>query len=174
MACWSILIFIVFVFFIDIVHVQAGRVLISGTNVVSSFKPSLSNKLFKRSHEVSSMKELNSLLDGHLRRGKGQQQISNMITKTPPTVLLRFTAKWCKPCQNIASRYAELARSSRFGSTAFVTVDIDRAMDVAAQYKVRSVPTFVLLGGADGGKKELSRITGGDLEQLEMTLKKYN
>jgi len=111
------------------------------------------------------MKELQTLFSGS----------SGSVRSSPPgggAVLLRFTAKWCKPCQNIAPRFQELAASGKFSGTEFLTVDIDRAMDVAAAYGVKSVPTFVLLGA--GGKPELRRITGGDMQQLEAALSKHN
>jgi thiol-disulfide isomerase/thioredoxin len=149
---------------LSVVDVNAGRVLTSGSKVVSNFKPSLANKLFKRSQEVGSMRDLKMLLDGdkHFRRpssGGG-------------TVLLRFTAQWCKPCRSVAPRFAELADSGKFGRTQFVTVDIDKALDVASHYKVQSVPTFVLL---DADSREvLTRVTGADMQQLEAALSKHN
>ena len=102
------------------------------------------------------MKELDSIL-GH----PASKKTANV---------LRFTANWCGPCRQIAPAYKKMALDAQHHNVGFLSVDIDRAFDVAAKYGVKSVPTFVILGPQ---KDELSRIPGGNLPQLEQALRQH-
>lgn len=59
-------------------------------------------------------------------------------------VVIDFYADWCGPCKQIKPVYHELERN--FGADVkFVAVNVDRARDVASQFQVRAMPTFVAL-----------------------------
>ena len=66
--------------------------------------------------------------------------------------LLKFQATWCQPCKSLASNFKYVD----FGDVEVVEIDIDESMDKAREYKVRGVPTLVLL--EDG--KEIKRTSG--------------
>uniref|UniRef100_A0A8C4WYA2 Thioredoxin n=1 Tax=Eptatretus burgeri TaxID=7764 RepID=A0A8C4WYA2_EPTBU len=56
-------------------------------------------------------------------------------------VVLKFTAKWCGPCNMIQPFYEELALLHR--NIIFCVVDVDVVQDVVQQCEVFSMPTFV-------------------------------
>ena len=59
-------------------------------------------------------------------------------------VAVDFYADWCPPCKSIAPVYASLAgRHGVSGVLAFAKVNVDRAQDVASQYRVTAMPTFL-------------------------------
>lgn len=66
--------------------------------------------------------------------------------------LLKFSAQWCGPCQALS---ITLKEKEDWGIE-IKEIDIDENLDLAAQYKVRSVPTLIL--AEDGA--EIKRIIG--------------
>uniref|UniRef100_A0A6U3RSM6 Thioredoxin domain-containing protein n=1 Tax=Ditylum brightwellii TaxID=49249 RepID=A0A6U3RSM6_9STRA len=75
--------------------------------------------------------------------------------------VLYFTATWCPPCKAIAPKYE--AMSKRHPSVAFGKVDVDENSDVALDFEIRAVPTFVLFDG----EKATEKFSGADEEKLE-------
>lgn len=66
--------------------------------------------------------------------------------------LLKFSASWCGPCQALSMTLKENAD----WGIEIKEIDIDDNLDLAAQYKVRSVPTMIIVEG----DTEIKRITG--------------
>jgi thioredoxin len=84
-------------------------------------------------------------------------------------IAIDFTATWCGPCKMIAPVYEELATFDGFIDGAiFLKCDVDQAADVAAQFQVQSMPTFVFLRGG----KIVDRFSGASAVKLKDTLMK--
>lgn len=57
-----------------------------------------------------------------------------------------FSATWCGPCQMFAPIFEELAEEYKDNDKiSFLSVDIDKNMDLASQYSVMSVPTLLFI-----------------------------
>lgn len=67
----------------------------------------------------------------------------------PKAEILDFTAVWCGPCQQISPVVSKLQRDG----LPIRKVDVDQERDLANQYGIKTIPTFVLV--IDG--KEVSR-----------------
>lgn len=61
-------------------------------------------------------------------------------------LVLKFTASWCAPCRAFAPTLE--AAAAQHEDIAFLEVDIDKEPALAAQWRVRSVPTT--MGFKDG------------------------
>lgn len=55
----------------------------------------------------------------------------------------RFTATWCAPCKALAPVFTTLEKE--LIDIKFETIDIEQDPDQTSKYKVRSVPTVVIL-----------------------------
>jgi thiol-disulfide isomerase/thioredoxin len=66
--------------------------------------------------------------------------------------LLDFHASWCAPCRSMESTVTDLERAGY----PVRRVDVDKERSLAAQYKVESIPCFVLVVGG----REVGRVTG--------------
>lgn len=64
-----------------------------------------------------------------------------------PLSVLYFTATWCAPCNRIKP-IVQRARND-YPEIVWVTVDVDELPDLAAEYDIRSVPTFIALRGEE-------------------------
>ena len=79
----------------------------------------------------------------------------NEIINSEKPTLVDFYATWCSPCQMLTPILEGV--STEVGDNAKVLkVDIEKNMDTASQYGVRSVPTLILF--KEG--KEVWRQTG--------------
>ena len=57
-------------------------------------------------------------------------------------VVAWFTASWCGPCKSITPHIQKLSETNQ--SVDFLKIDIDQNQDLAEEYDVASVPTFIL------------------------------
>jgi thioredoxin 1 len=64
------------------------------------------------------------------------------VLEADQPVLVDFTAAWCPPCRVMKPVLAELAEERP--DMRIVHLDVDAHQQVAAQYDVLSMPTFVL------------------------------
>jgi len=61
--------------------------------------------------------------------------------------VLRFTAPWCAPCKMLKPVMEEIA--TQFTDVKFETIDVDENPDMAQHFKVRSVPTVLIMNDRD-------------------------
>lgn len=80
--------------------------------------------------------------------------LSELLRSGNPTVV-DFWASWCSPCHVMTPILRGLAKEFD-GRVVFVKVDVENNRDLAAQFKVRSIPTLVLFRNG----KEWDRLTG--------------
>lgn len=59
-------------------------------------------------------------------------------------VLVDFFATWCGPCRMISPILEELASDPSF-EVEIIKVDVDENEDLAAEYKIYTIPTLIYL-----------------------------
>jgi len=69
----------------------------------------------------------------------------NELLNNSPNCILDFHAKWCGPCKQMNPTISALAKNYTV-----LKIDIDECDDIAADFGVRSVPTFVLVKNGRG------------------------
>lgn len=78
----------------------------------------------------------------------------------PVIIICKFTASWCQPCKKIQPVFESLAKERDGG--VFCIVDVDDMEEIASEYKVAMLPTFLVLKGP----VEVARYAGSDESQL--------
>ncbi|KAI1341447.1 PITH domain-containing protein [Xylariaceae sp. FL0016] len=103
---------------------------------------------------------------------KSAQQFSDLL-KGSRIVIADFYANWCGPCKQIAPVYEQLSKSlSKPNIATFVKVNTETegAKDVAAEYGVTHLPTFIIF--RDGVVVE--KVKGADPQQLQTVVQKLS
>ena len=67
--------------------------------------------------------------------------------------LLKFYGEWCNPCKILDG----VIKNVNLSQVEYENIDISQAPDVTAHYRVRAVPTMILL---DEGENEIKRFVG--------------
>lgn len=63
------------------------------------------------------------------------------VIKSDKPVIIDFWAAWCGPCQMMGPVIEEL--SEEFTDIKFVKLNVDMEPELAAQFNVMSIPTFI-------------------------------
>ncbi|KAF2873762.1 thioredoxin-like protein [Massariosphaeria phaeospora] len=80
-----------------------------------------------------------------------------------------FYATWCPPCKTIAPIYEQLSTAHAVpGKIAFVKVNVDEQREVAAQYGITAMPTFLVF--KDG--KVMEEIKGANPPALKRVVER--
>jgi len=99
---------------------------------------------------LSSLSHLNDILDK---------------SKNGKLTVIDFHATWCGPCHAIAPTYEKL--SKEYTNTNFLKCDVDEVKEVAIEYKVTTMPTFIFIKQG----QQVARVKGANRALLESTLK---
>lgn len=81
-------------------------------------------------------------------------------------IVVDFFATWCGPCKQIAPKVEAFAKS--MNDVAFAKVDVDENEELAQQYEVTAMPTFLFF---KNGQK-VDSFMGANAKQLEDKIQK--
>jgi thioredoxin 2 len=79
-------------------------------------------------------------------------------------VLVDLWAPWCGPCRMVSPVVEEVARE-RAGRLKVVKVDVDRAPDISARYRVQGIPTLLLLEHGREVGRQVGAVSRAGLER---------
>merc|ERR1712212_26501 len=82
-------------------------------------------------------------------------------------VVVDFFATWCGPCKMIAPKIE--AMEKEMSDVVFIKVDVEEVDEVAAEYNIRSMPTFVFIKN----KSKVDEFSGANEAKLRETIAKH-
>jgi len=77
------------------------------------------------------------------------------IAQSDIPVVVDFWAPWCGPCRMVAPELAKVA-AAHPGAYLILKVNTDAIAELGERYKIRSIPTMAVFGGA----REVARSSG--------------
>ena len=99
-----------------------------------------------------------------------QDTFQKDVLEDKGTVFIDFYAEWCGPCKVTSPLIDELA--SEIKNIKFLKVDVDKNPQLAQQYSIFSIPTFMIFKGGqvvsqfvgamgkEGFLNEIQKVTG--------------
>ena len=84
------------------------------------------------------------------------------VLKSDVPVLVDMCATWCGPCMMMAPVVAQLAEEYE-GTVKVGKLDIDQNVDIVAQYKIMSVPTFLVIKDGEVKAKLIGAVSKEEL-----------
>ncbi|KAA0034376.1 hypothetical protein IC582_023105 [Cucumis melo] len=88
--------------------------------------------------------------------------------ETNKLMVIDFAAAWCGPCRHMEPIIKEFA--ARFKDVEFVKIDVDELMDIAYEYGVEAMPTFILIKNG----KVIDKVVGDRREELQKKIEKHS
>jgi len=82
-------------------------------------------------------------------------------------VVVDFYATWCGPCKMIAPQIEEMSTSMT--DVVFLKVDVDEAEDVAGNYNVTAMPTFMFFKKGE----KVDELMGANADKLRELVNKH-
>ena len=93
----------------------------------------------------------------------------DIIEKSTKPIIMKASAAWCPQCVRMEPIFKELERTLGEKYT-FLELDLSKSPELGAQYKVKSLPTFIFIKN----RKEVGRELGAkSYDTLKKLIEKY-
>lgn len=79
-------------------------------------------------------------------------------------LVIKAEANWCGPCKAVKPKYQEMAQ--KYSNEVFLTFDVDEHQDIADQFSISTMPTFIVVKGRD----IIKRVEGTNLRVIQQVL----
>jgi thioredoxin 1 len=104
--------------------------------------------------EITSIDMLNQIIDACKLVGK--------------FLIIKASANWCQPCKAVKPKYLQMAEKYQ-NIAVFVEFDVDNQQEIAEQFQISSMPTFIVVKNNNVIKKTEGTDLFGVLSILENT-----
>ena len=81
----------------------------------------------------------------------------NQVLADNPVVMVDFGATWCGPCKALAPIVEEIANEYE-GKAAICKADVEECPSIAAQYRIRNVPTVLFFKNGEPKDKSVGLV----------------
>lgn len=86
------------------------------------------------------------------------------VLKSEKPILIDFWATWCGPCKTMAPIVEKIAEERT--DIKVCKIDVDQEPELARQYRVMSIPTFLVFKDGEVVKRDMGVMSKDELEGL--------
>ena len=90
---------------------------------------------------------------------------NNDVLQSDVPVLVDFWAEWCGPCRMVAPVLDQIAEEGD-GRVRIAKLNVDENQEIAMQYGVSSIPTFILFKDGQAADRIMGALPKGAIEQF--------
>ncbi|XP_021762296.1 thioredoxin H2-like [Chenopodium quinoa] len=90
----------------------------------------------------------------------------NSLKDSDKLLVVDFAASWCGPCKFIEPAVKAIA--NKYPDVEFAKIDVDELPDVAKEFEVQAMPTFIFLKKG----KVVDKVVGAKKDELEHKIAK--
>ena len=91
--------------------------------------------------------------------------LMQLLEQEQRLIVLDFYAEWCGPCKRIGPEIEKL-QSTYFDHIMVQKIDVDQCDDIAAYFKITSMPTFLFIKN----KTVVDSVIGANLELIHQKI----
>lgn len=101
-------------------------------------------------HHIDSVDTLNSLIDE--------------CEKSSQFLIIKAESSWCAPCKAVKPKFNQMAQ--KYSNVVFSTFDVDEQEEIAEQFSIYSIPTFIVMKDRD----IIKRVEGTNLSIIQQVI----
>ncbi len=98
-----------------------------------------------------------------------EENFQTEVTQSKLPVVIKAYALWCGPCIQMAPIFAELEKPFE-GKAKLLELNVDQARDIAIQFGITSIPSFIFIKDGEIVSKEVGYLDKEDLKAKIETL----
>jgi thioredoxin 1 len=95
----------------------------------------------------------------------GNDNFQDQVLGSETPVLVDFWAEWCGPCRMVAPTLDQIA-VEKDGEVRIAKLNVDQNQEIAMQYQVSSIPTFILFKGGQVADRMMGAMPKAAFEQF--------
>lgn len=106
----------------------------------------------------------------YIKLSENQKLQEIFMTTKNPTLILKFGATWCSPCNQIKLYFANQVN---YYDVALVDIDVDTHKDLQKEHCVISLPTFKFYVFLNNTWEFVHQVVGANKVELDKAFKKF-
>lgn len=94
-----------------------------------------------------------------------EENFNEEVIKSKIPVIVDFWAAWCGPCKMLAPVIEEFAKDTS-GSVKVCKVNVDECPELAAEYRIVSIPTLIAFENGTEKKRSVGLVSKNEIKKM--------